>query len=113
VTCGAPAAAEAVARDHGLAAGAAAYLRALPELEARGRPGLPDDTTPADLAREGLAALARGRAGRGALGPGRAAVLAAWLAGPVLARVARGQPPEVAEFTRRGRLLWAAATGRV
>lgn len=111
--CGAPAAAEPVARGYGLAAGTAAWLRALPELAARGRPGLPDDTTPADLAREGLAALARARKGFATLGPGRAAVLAAWLAGPVLARVARGQAPEVAEFTRRGRLLWVAAVGRV
>ncbi len=112
-SCGAPAAAEAVARDYGLAAGAAAYLRALPELVARGRPGLPDDTSPVDLAREGLGALTRTRKGLATLGQGRPAVLAAWLARPVLARVARGQAPEVAEFTRRGRLLWAAATGRV
>jgi phytoene/squalene synthetase len=111
--CGAPASAEAAARGYGLAAAAAVWLRALPQLVARGRPGLPEGTAPADLAREGLAALARARAGSGSLGPGRAAVLAAWLAGPVLARVARGRPPEVAEITRRGRLLWAAAGGRV
>ncbi len=63
---GAPAGAEAVVRDYGYAVGLANYLRAVPELEARGRVPLLDGRTQAvaDLAREGLARLARARAGR-------------------------------------------------
>jgi phytoene/squalene synthetase len=111
--CGASPAAEDTARNHGLAAAAAAFLRALPELTARNKPGLPADTTPADLARHGLTALHSARKTRRALGPAAPVLLSAWLAAPVLSRVAAGHDPDPPEFTRRGRLLWATVTGRV
>lgn len=116
---GAPDASETVARDLGWASGLANFLRAVPDLVARGRRPLPDDSPAAlsALAGQGLARLARAR--RGTLGPGRAAALAAWVAGPVL-RTAQADPARVAagtlapsEFGRRARLIWAAARGRV
>lgn len=117
---GAPAAAEPVARDLGRAVAVANYLRAVADLTARGREPLPDasDAAVADLAARGLGWLASARAGRAALGPGRAAAIAAFQAAPIL-RLARAQPARVtqgalalSEFARRGRLLWVAATGR-
>jgi phytoene/squalene synthetase len=111
--CGAPPFAEETARNFGLAAAAAGYLRALPELAARNKPGLPADTTPADLARHGLTALQNARKTRRTLGPAAPVLLSAWLASPILSRVATGQDPDPPEFTRRGRLLWASLTGRV
>lgn len=111
--CGAPPQAEATTRNYGLAAAAASFLRALPELAARSKPGLPDDTTPADLAREGLTALQNARKTRHTLGPATPVILSAWLAAPILSRVAAGHDPDPPEFTRRGRLLWATLTGRV
>jgi phytoene/squalene synthetase len=106
---------EARARDAGRAAGLAAYLRAAPELAARGRPPLVDDN-PAAIARRAREGLARLQAARGLRSP---ALLSAWLARPVLRRAA-ADPAAVAEgrlapseFIRRGRLLWCAATGRV
>lgn len=112
---GAPAEAEWAARDIGFASGLANYLRAVPELAARGRAPLPEGVAVEGLAKQGLERLARGRAGMATLGPGRAAVLAAWQAGPLL-RQAQRDPARVAEgslglseFARRARLLWAAA----
>ena len=61
---GAEGAALPVVRDFARGAGTAALLRALPELRARGRDPLPTGVAPADLARDGLAALARARARR-------------------------------------------------
>lgn len=116
-TLGAPAGAEAPVRALGWAAAAASYLRALPELEARGMPLVPDDDR-AGLARLGLERLAQARRGRQAIGAGRSAGLAAWQAAPVLARAAGQAGPEgaqdlhLSEFQRRGRLLWVAITGR-
>ncbi len=115
---GADAAAEAAARDAGWAAGLAGYLRAVPELEARGRIPLIDGRAQAvaALATEGLARLGRARANRAALPA--AAMLAGWQAGPTLKRAQRA-PHLVAEgglapseFARRGGLLRAALTGR-
>lgn len=117
--CGAPAAAEPAARNYGLASAAAAFLRALPDLAARGKPGLPAGTAPADLARAGLQALHAARRSHRSLGPAAPAVLAAWQAGPVLQQ-ALAQPGRVSdgrlgmsEFARRLRLLWAASGGGV
>ncbi len=107
---------EAGARALGWAAGLANYLRAVPELEARGRQPLADGRASAvqELAIEGLARLqsARGRV------PG-AAALAAWQTKGLLTQVV-SDPSVVAEdrmglseFARRGGLLWAAVRGRI
>lgn len=108
---------EAAARALGWAAGLANYLRAVPELEARGRHPLPDGRSVAvqALAEVGLAKLALARKGR----VPKAAALAAWQAQGLLSQVARA-PSIVAEgtmglseFAKRGGLLWAALSGRV
>lgn len=114
---GAPPEAEAPARALGWASGLAAFLRAVPELIARGRHPLLDDRPEAlcALAQDGLARLHQARQSRRLIGP---AALAAWQAAPLL-RLAAAEPGRIAsgqltlsEFTRRGRLLWAATTGR-
>nr|WP_253944390.1 squalene/phytoene synthase family protein [Pseudogemmobacter hezensis] len=109
--------AEAAVMAWGRAAGLANYLRAVPELEARGRVALPAaaDT----LAREGLSWLAIARDGRRLIPrPVAAALLPGWQADAVLRRavadpeaVAQGQL-ELSEFAKRGRLLWQAFSGR-
>lgn len=106
---------EGVARDLGWAAGLANYLRAVPELEARGRIPLIDGT-PAGvraLAVRGLGRIAEARRGKG--GP---AALAGWQAAGLLEQVVR-DPMVVAEgrmglpeIVQRGRLMWQAVTGR-
>jgi phytoene/squalene synthetase len=109
---------EEAARDAGWAAGLAGFLRAVPELEARGRIPLVDGRPQAvaALAAEGLARLARARTRRAALPT--AAMLAGWQTERLL-RLAQRAPQLVAggglatsEFARRGGLLWAALTGR-
>jgi phytoene/squalene synthetase len=112
---------EPVIRNAGHAMGLANWLRAIPALEARGRKPLPDGRpgTVQTLARDGLARLALARRSRHAIpAPARPALLAVWLAGPVLsraaadpARVADGllDPPEV---RKRFSLILRAATGR-
>ncbi|NBE08520.1 squalene/phytoene synthase family protein [Rhodobacter sp. CCP-1] len=117
---GAGAEAEAGLRAAGWAAGLAGFLRAVPELEARGRVPLPDAAPEAvaALARAGLARLEGARAGlRGLAPPQRAATLAAWQAGPIL-RLAAAEPARVAagtlhlsEFARRWGLLRAGWRG--
>ncbi len=106
------------ALDLGYAAGLAAYLRAVPELESRGRVPLVDGRSEAvaELARRGLARLARARARRSDIP--NAAALSAWQAGPLL-RMAAEQPGRVAAgqlylppMTLRLRLMWQAASGR-
>ncbi len=112
---------EAAARDIGWAAGLAAFLRAAPELAARGRVPLVDDATEAvrEVAGAGLARLARGRSGLVTLERGRVAALAAWQAGAIL-RMVVDDPSRVAEgrlgrseFARRAGLMLSALTGRV
>ena len=116
---GAPNRAEPAVRDYGWAAAAAAYLRAVPELVARGRLPFPDGVAPQDLASAALLRLKSARQARksvpNAVAP---ALLAGWMAEPVL-RQAATQPQRVlagdlgtAEVRTRGRLLWQAATGR-
>ncbi len=118
---GAPAAAEPPLRDLARAAALAAWFRAVPALEASGRQPLPDERseTVARLAREGLGWIAEARAHRQAVP--RAvwpALLTAWQAEPLLTLAAaapervRAGELQLSEFTRRGRLLWQAATGR-
>lgn len=108
---------EAAARHLGWAMGLANYLRAVPELEARGRFPLPDGRAEAvrALADAGLLRLSKARAGH----VPKAAALAAWQARGLLRQVA-ADPLAVAEgrlalseFARRGGLLWASLTGRV
>ncbi|MDP4032281.1 MAG: squalene/phytoene synthase family protein [Pseudorhodobacter sp.] len=123
---GAPDAVEPMVRDAGWAMALAGYLRAVPELAARGRVPLVDGRAQAvaDLARDGLVRLARARTVRRALGRralGRAAapaLLAGWQTAGLL-RLAVTEPQRVAEgrlqlseFGRRGGLLWVAVTGR-
>ena len=111
---------EAAARDIGWAAGLAAFLRAAPDLAARGRVPLVDDDPGAirALAEAGLTRLRRGRAGIAGLGAGRVATLAGWQAGAILGRVAAhpewvsGGGLGLSEFGRRGRLVWASLRGR-
>lgn len=109
------------AADFGTAAGMAAFFRAIPELEARGRLPLPDGrpTAVSDLAARGLAALARARSRRWSLPRG---VWPAFLPGAeteAILRQALDEPSRVAqgalglsEFARRARLAWIALTGR-
>lgn len=115
---GLPAGFEAVARDAGWAMGLAAWLRAVPELEARGRVPLVDGRAEAiaSLAGEGLARWARARAVRAprAVVP---ALRAGWQA-PAILRQARAEPGRVAagalgqsEFARRFGLLRRVALG--
>ena len=114
---GAPTSAETGLRALGWASGLATYLRAVPMLKAKGRSPLRDESPGAirALAETGLAKLALACADRNSLGP---AALAAWLARPILTQAARS-PGRVldgslgsSEFTRRGRLIWTATTGR-
>jgi phytoene/squalene synthetase len=118
---GAPAGTEPVVRDFAWGAGLAAFLRAIPELEARGRKPLPDGRPGAvqTLAREGLGRIARARRSRHGLGSAAApALYAGWQAAPIL-RQAAADPARVAdgalglsEFSRRARLLALGLTGR-
>ena len=111
---GAPDGAETAVRAYGWAAAAAGYLRAAPDLVARGRKPLPDGLEAASLARKGLAKLADARAVRNSV-PGKAAagLLAGWQTETLLKQVAIGaEVTELSEFSRRGRLLWQSLTGR-
>ncbi|WP_431299638.1 phytoene/squalene synthase family protein [Tabrizicola sp. BL-A-41-H6] len=116
---GAPEAAEAAVRNYGWAAGLAAFLRAVPELSARGRVPLPAGTDVADLAASGLERLAQARAQRRTVPKGAAhALLAGWQTEATLTQVLADPAalPEgtlaPSEFRRRGGLLWQAFTGR-
>ncbi|MEY4984764.1 MAG: hypothetical protein RIR62_3030 [Pseudomonadota bacterium] len=115
---GAEAEAEAAVRAHGHATALVAWLRAVPELEARGHVPLVDgrEVAVAALARTALARLARDGAGR-PRGLARAALLPAWQTGALLRQVAR-DPARVglgqmglSPFGRQARLLRAAFLG--
>lgn len=116
---GADAGAEGAVRAFGRATALVQFLRAVPELEARGRVPLVDGR-PAAVQALAVAALTRLQGFAPAVaGPGRAAMLAGWQTRPLLRLVAR-DPMAVAEgrlvlpeFSRRGRLVWAGLTGRV
>ncbi|MES2667843.1 MAG: squalene/phytoene synthase family protein [Pseudomonadota bacterium] len=118
---GAPDGAEPVVRDYAWAAGLCGWLRAVPGLEDRGCLPLVDGrpAAVASLAREGLTRLARARAARKTLPRDLApALLTGWQTGALLRRVvddpacvAEGRL-ELSEFSRRGRLLWQAVSGR-
>lgn len=105
----------------GQASALAAYLRAVPELEARAKRPLPDGRpeTVASLAREGLQMLRAARRLRGTVSASaRPALLAGLMAGPVLHRAATA-PERVKDGTLmpsearvRARRLWVGLTGR-
>ncbi len=110
---GAPDAAETTVRAFGWATAVAGYLRAVPELQARGRQPLPDGVTQVDLAATGLQALALARKGRRAVPSAVApALLAGWQTQAVLRGAVAGKSLELSPFQLRGRLVWQAFTGR-
>ncbi len=115
---GAPDAAEGPVRAYGWASAAASYLRAVPALVARGRQPLPQGLRGHDLAELGLARLAAARRGRNAVPKGATpALLAGWQAEPLLRQALAPSDAEqgrvqLAEFRRRGGLLWQAVSGR-
>jgi 15-cis-phytoene synthase len=112
---------EGIVRDFGWGAGLAAYFRAIPELEARGRKPLPDGRPGAvqNLARQGLTRISRARRSRhGLAADARPALYSGWQAAAIL-RQAAADPTRVAsgalglsEFGRRARLLSVSLTGR-
>lgn len=112
---------EAVVRDAAVAGGIAAWLAAVPELEARQRIPLVDGTPDgvAALARKGLELLGNARQLRQRVSaPARAALLHLGGAEPILRtaaaepqRVAEGQLPDPVSADRLG-LAWRALTGR-
>ncbi len=116
---GAPDGAEEPVRAYGWATAAAGYLRALPELAARGRQPLPEGVTAASLAQAALEKLADARAGRKLVSKAVCpALLAGWQTDAVL-RLAVADPSAIeqgglllSEFRRRGLLLWQVSTGR-
>jgi 15-cis-phytoene synthase len=111
---GAPDAAEDAVRAYGWAAAAAMYIRAVPQLEARGRQPLPDAMGVPDLARKGLDRLAAARKARKAV-PREvgSALLAGWQAEGFLCQAVAGRSsPELSEARKRWGLLWQAVSGR-
>ncbi len=120
-TLGATDAAEATVRAHARAAGIAGFLRAVPELEARGRIPMIDGTPQGvrDLAQAGLDALAEARSARSTVSKRAGhALYAGWRAGVTL-RAARDIPERViegkldeSEFAKRAKLFWVSLTGR-
>ena len=111
---GAPDAAEGPVRAYGWASAAAMYIRALPELAARGRQPLPDGLSVQDLAQRGLQKLAEARKVRKSVPRDAApALLAGWQAEALLRQVVAGRSsPALSEARRRWLLLRQAFTGR-
>ncbi len=106
--------AEAAIRAFGWATAAANYLRAVPDLQARGRQPLPVGVTAQQLARLGLEKLTLARKARKAISRQVApALLAGWQTEALLRQVAAGQiAPSLSEFGMRWRLLQQSMTGR-
>ena len=119
---GAPREAEPVVRDLAWGAGVASFLRAAPELEARGRIPLLDGRPDAvrALAERALTRFKQGRSRQGSVTrSARPAFFALWQTRALL-KLAISDPRRVAagqlagsEFSRRGRLLLAALRGRI
>jgi 15-cis-phytoene synthase len=116
---GAEGAAIPVIRDYAWGTGLAAFLRALPDYEARGRAPLPGDARLPDLVDLATARIATARSHRDRvprwLLP---ALLPGALATARLARLRRAPAArapgvmELSPFEERARLAWVAATGR-
>ena len=111
---GAPDVAEGPVRAFGWATAAAMYIRAVPELETRGRQPLPDGLATRDLGQMGLEKLAEARRSRRLVPTEVApALLAGWQTEGVLRQVVAGRTsPELPEIGKRWRLLWQAISGR-
>lgn len=112
---GAPDGAEGPVRAFGWATAAAGYLRAVPELRARGRQPLPggQDLAEMELAAMGLARLGEARKARKAVPKAAVpALLAGWQTERLLRRALAGQELTLPEATRRWSLLRQAFTGR-
>ncbi|MFO1203638.1 MAG: squalene/phytoene synthase family protein [Tabrizicola sp.] len=111
---GAPEAAEGAIRAYGWAAAAAMYIRAVPELEARGRLPLPEGFGPRDLALQARERLSLARAGKKSVPKEIApALLSGWQAEPVLRQILAGRSStDLPEAQKRWRLLWQTFTGR-
>ncbi len=111
---------EGVLRDFGYGVGVANWLRAIPDLEARGRIPLLDGTSDGvrTLAQKALERLQRARSSASAVSAdARPALYAGWQAEWVL-RQAVARPDRVAagdlaqgEIRRRLSLMWTAASG--
>ncbi len=112
---------QAVVTDFGFATGLANWLRAVPELRARGRVPLPDGSSEAirGVAQAGLDRLQKARSRRADVSkPASAALLVGWQAETVLRRALR-DPGRVdtgtlmpGEFRRRISLMRQVVTGR-
>lgn len=112
---------DTILRDFGYAMGVANWLRAVPELEARGRIPLVNGTLDGvrALAEAALARLKSARNRRSELpGAATAVLLSGWQTEAILRQALR-DPARVADGTlgqsdarRRFSLMWAAATGR-
>ena len=112
---------EGVVRDFAYGAGEAAWLKAIPEQEARKRVPLLDGTAEGvrELASAALERMQEARAQGGKVSKeAGVALLAGWQAEAVLKQAAR-EPQRVAEgalgqseFRRRAGLMWRAALGR-
>ncbi len=111
---GAPDAAENAVRAYGWAAACANYLRAVPDLAARGRQPLPEGVHAADLAQQGLKRLDAARKARASVPRGVApALLVGWQTEGLLRQALAGSSsPQLPEVQKRWRLLWQAFTGR-
>jgi 15-cis-phytoene synthase len=111
---GAPDAAEGPVRAYGWATAVAMYVRAIPELEGRGRRPLPGGVTPQDLGWMGLEKLAAARQLRNAVPKEIApALLPGFQTEGILRQVLAGRTsPELSEAAKRWRLLWQAVSGR-
>lgn len=117
---GAPDSAEGPVRAYAWAAGLAGFLRAVPELETRGRIPLVDGRAGAvrTLGAKGLMRLDQARKAGAQVPKGcRPALLPGWQAEGLLrqaiadpAAVAEGRL-QLSEFARRGKLLWQSLTG--
>ena len=119
LTLGAKPPSETAFRALGWASGLATYLRAVPDLTARGLKPLPNPAPDAirTLAAEGLNHLTIARAQRATLVHAFPAALSAWQAAGLLQQ-AQDNPLRVTEgklalsdFRKRGGLLWMALTG--
>ena len=113
--------AEQTVRDMAHAAGLANWFLAVPELRARNLPPLPDESDAAirELAQNALDRLARARNSRNSVPPAaRPALLTGWQARHILRRAAanpalvRQGGLALSEFSRRGRLVLRALSGR-
>ncbi len=109
------------ARGLGAASGLVSYLRAVPELEARGKRPLADGRSEAvsGLAGWGLAQLAEARAGRSAAAVAARPALMPGASAEAALRQVQAQPGRVAagemalsEMQMRFSRLWLATTGR-